>query len=57
MQNPLSKALTSKALTSKVLIVEDDQDIAHLVELHLRDAGYSVDTVHDGRAGLDQALA
>ena len=47
----------SRGLISKVLIVEDDQDIAHLVELHLRDAGYDVDIAYDGRAGLEQALA
>jgi len=52
MQNP-----PSKVLIGKVLIIEDDQDIAHLVELHLRDAGYGVDIAYDGRAGLDQSLA
>lgn len=46
-----------KNASSKVLIVEDDQDISHLVELHLRDAGYDVDVAHDGSAGLEQALA
>lgn len=52
MHNP-----PSKVLISKVLIVEDDQDIAHLVELHLRDAGYSIDIAHDGRTGLERATA
>lgn len=42
---------------SKVLIVEDDRDIAHLVELHLRDAGYEVTVTYDGRLGLEQALS
>lgn len=42
---------------SKVLIVEDDRDIAHLVELHLRDAGYAVTVAYDGRLGLEQALS
>ncbi len=42
---------------SKVLIVEDDQDISDLVALHLRDAGYEVDLAHDGSTGLEQALA
>lgn len=42
---------------SKVLIVEDDRDISHLVELHLRDAGYDVHVAFDGSAGLEQALA
>ena len=42
---------------SKMLIVEDDQDISDLVALHLRDAGYEVDLAHDGSTGLEQALA
>lgn len=38
-----------------ILIVEDDPDIADLVELHLTDMGYRVDVVNDGRDGLDRA--
>lgn len=41
----------------KVLVVEDDKDIAHLTSLHLKDAGYEVDTVHDGEDGLNYALS
>ncbi len=41
----------------KILIIEDDQDIAHLVEAHLRDTGYEVTLARDGHAGLDQALS
>ena len=41
----------------KILIVEDDQDISYLVEIHLRDAGYEVNTAFDGTSGLEQALA
>lgn len=40
-----------------VLVIEDDRDIARLVELHLRDAGYSVTVVPDGKLGLRQALS
>ncbi len=40
-----------------VLVVEDDKDIAHLVSLHLRDAGHDVKAVHDGEDGLNAALA
>ena len=46
-----------QSASGKVLIVEDDRDISHLVELHLKDAGYDVDRAHDGAAGLEQALA
>ncbi|BDI34055.1 DNA-binding response regulator [Capsulimonas corticalis] len=41
---------------ANVLIVEDDRDISHLVELHLRDAGYNVDIAYDGADGLERAL-
>ncbi len=38
----------------QVLIIEDDRDIADLVEIHLRDLGYTLDRAEDGRSGLDQ---
>ena len=41
----------------KILVIEDDRDIAHLVELHLRDMGCEVNLVHDGIDGLQQALS
>lgn len=41
----------------RVLIIEDDKDIAHLVELHLRDTGYEVRLAFDGNAGIEQALS
>ncbi len=40
-----------------ILIVEDDRDIAHLVQLHLHDMGCSVELVHDGTEGLQRALS
>ena len=44
-------------MSRRILVIEDDKDIAHLVELHLKDTGYEVTLVHDGDAGLDQALS
>lgn len=41
----------------KILVIEDDRDIAHLVEFHLRDVGYEVLLAHDGVTGLTQAVA
>ena len=41
----------------RILVIEDDKDIAHLVELHLRDAGHDVKVANDGKAGLKQALS
>jgi len=44
-------------MNRKILVVEDDRDIAALVELHLRDIGADVTLAHDGRAALDLAMA
>lgn len=42
-------------MSRRVLIVEDDRDIAHLLELHLRDLCSDVVQVYDGGAGLAEA--
>ena len=42
---------------SKILIVEDEKKIARFLELELLHEGYEVDTAHDGRTGLEKALA
>jgi DNA-binding response OmpR family regulator len=41
----------------RVLVVEDDRDIAELVRLHLADLGCEVELAHDGAAGLARAQA
>lgn len=41
----------------RILVIEDDRDIAGLLELHLRDGGYDVHLAQDGAAGYQQALA
>jgi len=40
----------------RVLVVEDDREIAALVKLHLEDAGCDVELAHDGVTGLQRAL-
>jgi DNA-binding response OmpR family regulator len=40
-----------------ILVVEDEHDIAQLIALHLRDAGFDVTLAGDGHAGLRLALA
>ncbi len=40
----------------KVLIIEDDQDIADVVALNLQDLGLQADRALDGKAGLQKAL-
>lgn len=39
----------------RILVVEDQHDIADLIALHVRDLGHRVDVVHDGNAGLQAA--
>jgi DNA-binding response OmpR family regulator len=42
-------------MRKNVLIVEDDQDISHLVALHLKDIDCEAETVADGKTGLERA--
>lgn len=42
-------------MARRILVVEDDKDIARLLEMHLRDEGYSVSVAADGAAGLREA--
>jgi len=39
----------------RILVVEDDPDISHLLEIHLRDNAYQVDVVGNGIDGLERA--
>ena len=41
--------------SARILIVEDDHDIAHLIALHLREVGFGLEVVHDGLDGLERA--
>jgi two-component system OmpR family response regulator len=44
-------------MAQSILVIEDNQDIAELVALHLRDEGYAVTMHHDGSEGLAAARA
>ncbi len=41
---------------TRILLVEDDPDIARIVETYLRRGGFEVEVVHDGSSGLERAL-
>ena len=43
-------------MARRILVVEDDRDIAHLVALHLQDLGADVSVTHDGGVALEAAL-
>ena len=38
-----------------ILVVEDERDIAHLIQLHLRSLDYNVTLAHEGIVGLSEA--
>lgn len=43
-------------MSGRVLVADDDHDIARFVELNLDLEGFEVEVVHDGRAALESAL-
>jgi DNA-binding response OmpR family regulator len=42
-------------MSKKILIIEDNRDLAHLLESHLQDLAFKVDLSFDGIAGLAKA--
>ncbi len=44
-------------MADKILLVEDEEKLARMVELELKYEGYEVDKAADGRTGLDMARA
>ncbi len=44
-------------MSKSVLVIEDDKEIATLLELHLRDLGCDVSLAYDGTSGLERALS
>ena len=43
-------------MADKILLVEDEEKLARVVELELRYEGYEVEKAFDGRVGLEKAL-
>lgn len=43
-------------MEKKVLVIEDDPDIANLLEIHLQDMGFTSDHENNGIDGLNKAL-
>ena len=44
-------------MPKKILIIEDNRDLARLLETHLRDLSFQVDLSFDGLAGVAKAQA
>ena len=40
----------------RILVVEDDRELAGILQMHLEDMGFTVDLAHDGTAGKKKAL-
>ncbi len=41
----------------KILLVEDEEKLARMVEMELKYEGYTVEKAFDGRKGLERALS
>jgi DNA-binding response OmpR family regulator len=50
-------ARAESALERKILVVEDQKDIAELISMHVRDLGHQVVCVHDGNRGYEEAAS
>ncbi len=44
-------------MSRRILVIEDNRDIAHLLQLHLNDAAYTVELATDGVEGLARLRA
>ena len=44
-------------MAERILLVEDEEKLARMVDLELQYEGYEVEKAFDGRAGLDRALS
>ena len=44
-------------MAERILLIEDEEKLARMVEMELRYEGYEVDKALDGRTGLDKALS
>src|SRR5437773_966075 len=53
LTEPVHHKEVTPAPVGTIVVVEDDQNIADLVELYLRQEGFRVVQAHDGQKGLD----
>lgn len=50
-----TKPFNSGTSAKRILVVEDDPDISHLLQIHLQDNAFQVDVVNNGIDGLNRA--
>jgi DNA-binding response OmpR family regulator len=53
----IASVLDAPAVVARVLVIEDDPNVAEVVARYLQREGYEVDSVADGAEGLRRALA
>jgi DNA-binding response OmpR family regulator len=53
----MERAIAGGIYVKKILIIEDDPKLARFIELELKHEGYEANSIHNGRDGLDAALA
>jgi DNA-binding response OmpR family regulator len=51
----LAESACAAMSSTRILIIEDEEDVIDLLTLHLRKAGFAVSTATDGAAGLRKA--
>ena len=52
-----NKFEVKNGMADRILLVEDEEKLARMVELELQYEGYEVEKAFDGRTGLDKALS
>jgi CheY-like chemotaxis protein len=55
LNQQLGKGNAMAADGRRILVIEDDPDISHLLEINLRDSAFRVDVVNNGVEGLERA--
>jgi DNA-binding response OmpR family regulator len=50
-----AKLFDNGGTAKRILVVEDDPDISHLLQIHLQDNAFQVDVVNNGIDGLNRA--
>lgn len=44
-------------MKKKILVIEDEEDLAEIIKMRLQANGYAVEVAYDGEAGLDKAYS
>ena len=47
--------MSPNPISRNILVIEDNKDLSHLLEMHLHDLSYEVDLAYDGTTGLKKA--